>query len=149
MDIYQGPPSFSVWRFGLYSPNHLCYRKYVLISIKALICGYLEPKKLRARPPNKAATPSWMKLNLFHLKGHGGFIWGPSPQSLLTFILILIAKGSLPSWESDFYIKFIFLCETLWSHEKKIRNCNFWMALLCNFLLLIKAYITIYIELTI
>ena len=44
-------------RFGLYSPNHLCYRKYVLISIKALISGYFEPKKLRARPPNKAATP--------------------------------------------------------------------------------------------
>ena len=44
-------------RFGLYSPNHLCYRKYVLISIKALMSGYFEPKKLRARPPNKADTP--------------------------------------------------------------------------------------------
>ena len=31
--------------------------KNVLISIEALICGYFEPKKLRARPPNKAATP--------------------------------------------------------------------------------------------
>ena len=57
VDIYQGIGSFSVWRFGLYSPNHLCYRKYILISIKALICGYFEPKKLRARPQNKAATP--------------------------------------------------------------------------------------------
>ena len=28
------------------------------ISIEAMICGYLEPKKLRARPPNEAVTPS-------------------------------------------------------------------------------------------
>ena len=35
-----------------------------LISIKALICGYLEPKKLRARPPNKAATPLSFWLHL-------------------------------------------------------------------------------------
>ena len=53
--------------------GHLCKRKY------ALICAYFEPKKLRARPPNKAATPSLMKLDLFQLKGRGGFIWGPSP----------------------------------------------------------------------
>ena len=46
---------------------------------KALICGYLEPKKLRARPPNKAATPSRTKLDLFHSKDRGGFVWGPSP----------------------------------------------------------------------
>ena len=57
VDIYQGIGSFPVWRFGLYSPNHLCYRKYILILIKALICGYFEPKKLRARLPKKAATP--------------------------------------------------------------------------------------------
>ena len=57
VDIYQGIGSFSVWRFGLYSPNHVFYRKYVLISIEALICGYLEPKKLMARPPNQAAMP--------------------------------------------------------------------------------------------
>ena len=43
--------------FDLYSLYHLCYRKYVLILIEALICGYLEPKKLRARPQNKAITP--------------------------------------------------------------------------------------------
>ena len=42
---------------GSYSPNHVFYRKMALISIEAPICGYLEPKKLRARPPNKAATP--------------------------------------------------------------------------------------------
>ena len=41
-----------------YSPKDVFYKKIALISIKALICGYLEPKKLRARPPNKAATPS-------------------------------------------------------------------------------------------
>ena len=40
-----------------YSPKDMFYRKMALISIKALICGYLEPKKLRARPPNKAAMP--------------------------------------------------------------------------------------------
>ena len=40
------------------SPKYLCYRKYVLVSIKALCCGYLEPKKLRARPSNEAPTPS-------------------------------------------------------------------------------------------
>ena len=40
-----------------YSPKDVFYRKMTFISIKALICGYLEPKKLRARPPNKAATP--------------------------------------------------------------------------------------------
>ena len=43
---------------GLYSPNHVFYRKMALISNEAPIFGYLEPKKLRARPPNKAATPS-------------------------------------------------------------------------------------------
>ena len=64
---------------GSYSPNHVFYRKMALISIEAQIGGYLEPKKLRARPPNKAATPSGMKLDLFQLKGRGGFIWGPSP----------------------------------------------------------------------
>ena len=42
---------------GSYSPNHVFYRKITLILIEAPICGYLEPKKLRARPPNKAATP--------------------------------------------------------------------------------------------
>ena len=42
---------------GSYSPNHVFYRKNALILNDALICGYLEPKKLRARPPNKAATP--------------------------------------------------------------------------------------------
>ena len=47
----------SLWVIGLYSPNHVLYRKYVLISIVALICGYFDPKKLRARPPNKAVTP--------------------------------------------------------------------------------------------
>ena len=47
---------FSVLRFGLYSPKHMFYRKIALISIKALICGYFEPKKLRTRPPNKAVT---------------------------------------------------------------------------------------------
>ena len=36
--------------------NHLCYRKNVLISIEALICGYFEPKKLRAGLQKKAAT---------------------------------------------------------------------------------------------
>ncbi len=30
--------------------------KKALISIEALICGYFEPKKLRARTPKKAAT---------------------------------------------------------------------------------------------
>ena len=39
------------------------------ISIEAQICGYLEPKKLRARPPNEAAMPSSMKFNLFSLTG--------------------------------------------------------------------------------
>ena len=33
------------------------YRKTVIISIDALIFGYFEPKKLRARPPNEVATP--------------------------------------------------------------------------------------------
>ena len=49
------------------------------ISIEAMICGYLEPKKLRARPPNEAITPSWMKIDRFHLEGRAGFIWMPSP----------------------------------------------------------------------
>ena len=44
-------------RFDLYSSNNLEFRKNVLISIEALICGYFEPKKLRARPSNEAATP--------------------------------------------------------------------------------------------
>ena len=52
---------------------------YVLISIEAPICGYLEPKKPRARPTNKAAMLSWMKLNLFHLKGLGPQTRGPIP----------------------------------------------------------------------
>ena len=43
---------------GSYSPNHVFYRKMALISIEAPICGYLEPKKLRARPPNKDDMPS-------------------------------------------------------------------------------------------
>ena len=30
----------------------------VIPPLKALICGSLEPKKLRARPPNEAVTPS-------------------------------------------------------------------------------------------
>ena len=42
---------------GSYRPKDVLYRKIALISIEALICGYLEPKKLRARPPDKAATP--------------------------------------------------------------------------------------------
>ena len=52
--IQQG---FSVRRFGLYSPKHMFYGKIALISIKALICGYFEPKNLRARLPKKAAMP--------------------------------------------------------------------------------------------
>ena len=43
---------------GSYSPNHVFYRKMIVISNEAPICGYLEPKKLRARPPNRATTPS-------------------------------------------------------------------------------------------
>ena len=41
-----------------YSPKDMFYRKMALISNKAPIFGYLEPKKLRARSPNKAVTPS-------------------------------------------------------------------------------------------
>ena len=41
---------------GSESPKIMFYRKIALISIEATICGYLEPKKLRARPPNKAVT---------------------------------------------------------------------------------------------
>ena len=80
MDIYQGPPNFSVWRFGLYSPNQVFYRKMTMISNKALISGYFEPKKLRARPPNKAATPLSVKNIEFPLRGRGEFVWGPSPS---------------------------------------------------------------------
>ena len=43
---------------GSYSPKIMFYRKIALISIEALICGYFEPKKLRARPLNKADTTS-------------------------------------------------------------------------------------------
>ena len=32
-------------------------KKKALISIEALICGYLEPKNLSAKPPNKVAMP--------------------------------------------------------------------------------------------
>ena len=57
-----------------------------LVAIKALIRGYLEPKKLRARPKNEAATPIWMKIDNFHLKDCAGFVWRPSPLSLLQLI---------------------------------------------------------------
>ena len=40
----------------------------MICHLKALICGSLEPKKLRAWLQNKAATPAWMKLELFSLK---------------------------------------------------------------------------------
>ena len=43
---------------GSYSPNQVFYKKMALILNEAPICGYLEPKKLRARPLNKAATLS-------------------------------------------------------------------------------------------
>ena len=39
----------------------------VIPHFKALIYGSLEPKKLRARPPNEAAMPSRMKFKLFSL----------------------------------------------------------------------------------
>ena len=41
-----------------FSKIYWALEKNVLISIEALICGYFEPKKLRARLPNKVATPS-------------------------------------------------------------------------------------------
>ena len=44
--------------FANLSKIYWVLEKNVLISIEALICGYFEPKKLRARLPNKAATPS-------------------------------------------------------------------------------------------
>ena len=43
--------------FANLSKIYWVLEKNVLISIEALICGYFEPKKLRARPPNKASTP--------------------------------------------------------------------------------------------
>ena len=43
--------------FAILSQIYWVLEKSVLISIEALICGYFEQKKLRARPPNKAATP--------------------------------------------------------------------------------------------
>ena len=46
-DRYNDTGRFLDLRFDLYSPNHLCYRKYVFISIEASICGYLEPKKAK------------------------------------------------------------------------------------------------------
>ena len=40
-----------------FSKIYWALEKNVLISIEALTCGYFVPKKLRARPPNKASTP--------------------------------------------------------------------------------------------
>ena len=71
---------------GNLSPKYLCYRKTSLISIEALCCGYLEPKKLRVWLQNKAATPTWMKIDHFYLNGRGGFVWGPRPLSFLEVI---------------------------------------------------------------
>ena len=66
---------FQLFNFdGSYSPNHVFYRKNALISIKGAICGYLEPKKLRARPPNKAATPLEVKNIEFGSRGGSGFV---------------------------------------------------------------------------
>ena len=44
--------------FANLSKIYWVLEKNVLISIEALICGYFEPKKLRARPLNKADTTS-------------------------------------------------------------------------------------------
>ena len=48
--------------------------------LKALIFSSLEPEGQRTWPPNKAATPSWMKLELFSLKGT---LFGGQPSVLL------------------------------------------------------------------
>ncbi len=44
--------------FANLSKIYWVLEKNVLISIEALISGYFEPKKLRARPPNKAGMSS-------------------------------------------------------------------------------------------
>ena len=44
--------------FANLSKIYWVLEKNVLISIEALISGYFEPKKLRARPLNKADTTS-------------------------------------------------------------------------------------------
>ena len=43
--------------------------KSFIPHFKALIFSSLELQVQRARPPNKASTPSWMKLKLFLVKG--------------------------------------------------------------------------------
>ena len=65
--------------FAVLSQIYWVLEKSVLISIEALICGYFEPKKLRDRPPNKAATPLLVKTIEFHSRGHFGFVWRSSP----------------------------------------------------------------------
>ena len=53
--------------FDQISVEALGIQTKVIPHFKALICGSLEPKKLRARPPNEAAMLSGMKLKLFSL----------------------------------------------------------------------------------
>ena len=54
----------------------------MISHFKALIFSSLELQGQRARPPNKASTPIWMKMVEFHSRGRGGFVWMPSPLSL-------------------------------------------------------------------
>ena len=55
--------------------------RQMIPHMKALIFSSSEPEGQRAWPPNKAATPTWMKFDRFHLKGRGGFVWRPRPLS--------------------------------------------------------------------
>ena len=63
-------------------PKPLVLHISLVPHFKALICGYLEPKKLRARPPNRASMPLKLKTIQFHFKGPVGSVWRHSPLSL-------------------------------------------------------------------
>ena len=56
-----------VWR--LVYAKALVLQEIIFLSIEALCCGYMEPKKLRIWLQNKASTPIWMKIDHFYLKG--------------------------------------------------------------------------------
>ena len=55
----QEKSKFKIQRFV--TPRPLGVKKQIVPHLKALICGYLEPKGRRAWQQNKAATPTWVK----------------------------------------------------------------------------------------
>ena len=71
-NMFWHPATFSMRNLTVFAklcPHHKYKDTKLIHHFKALIFSSLELQGQRARPPNKASTPSWMKLELFSVKG--------------------------------------------------------------------------------